>query len=67
MLTRMWLDRELYGATAADAFAVNVDPPVNTTETIAARKLRAQIGFKPSPARDQVEIEIGNTPLTEAF
>jgi hypothetical protein len=47
MLTRMW-NRELYGATAADAFSVNVDPPVNTTETIAARKLRAQIGFKPS-------------------
>jgi hypothetical protein len=67
MLTRMWNANELYGATAADAFAVNVDPPVNTTETIAARKLLAQVGFKPSRGARTVTIEIGNTPLTEAF
>jgi hypothetical protein len=67
MLTRMWLDGELYGRTAADAFTVNIDDPVNTTESIAARKLRAKIGFKPSRGARRVEIEIGNTPLTEAF
>lgn len=67
MLTRMWVDRELYGLTASDAFSVDVDTPINTTETIAARKLRAKIGFKPSRGARQVEIEIGNTPLTEAF
>jgi hypothetical protein len=67
MLTRMWLDRRAVRPTAADAFTVNVDDPVNTTETIAARKLRAKIGFKPSRGARRVEIEIGNTPLTEAF
>lgn len=67
LLTRMWRDRELYGLTATDAFNVDVDDPINTAETIAARKLRAKIGFKPSRGARQVEIEIGNTPLTEAF
>lgn len=67
LLTRMWLDKELYGAAAADAFSVDVADPINTTTSIAARKLRAQIGFKPSRGARTVEIEIGNTPLTEAF
>jgi hypothetical protein len=67
MLTGMWLDRELYGATASDAFGVDVDDPVNTVETIAARKLNAVIAFKPSRGARTVSIEIGNTPLTEAL
>jgi hypothetical protein len=67
MLERKWLDREIYGLTAADAFAVDVGPPVNTVDTIAARKLRANIAFKPSRGARTVEIQIGNTPLTEAL
>jgi hypothetical protein len=67
MLERKWLDREIYGLTAADASAVDVDPPVNTLDTIAQRKLRANIAFKPSRGARTVEIEIGNTPLTEAL
>jgi hypothetical protein len=67
MLRRRWQNRELYGLTAADAFAVNVDPPVNTIDSINKRKLRAQIAFKPSRTARQVEIELGNTELTEAL
>jgi hypothetical protein len=67
MLRRRWVNRELYGATPADAFAVNTDPPVNTVDSINRRKLRAQIAFKPARTARQVEIELGNTDLTEAL
>jgi hypothetical protein len=68
MLDRMWLDRELYGPPPADAFSVDVDPTPSTRSTRSPqRKLRANIAFKPSRGARTVEIEIGNTPLTEAL
>jgi hypothetical protein len=60
----------LFGASADDAFYVDVGPAVNTLETIAAGELHAIIGLRMSPFAEWVLIEIvkvaTETPLSVA-
>lgn len=67
MLTTLWQDGEIYGDTPQDAYVVDVTAPVNTDATIAAGKLIANVAVKPSRSAEQVSVQIGNSPLTEAF
>jgi hypothetical protein len=56
----------LYGATAAEAFFVDVGPQVNTPETIAALKIRALLILRMSPFGEIVEILINPRSTTES-
>ena len=53
----------LYGATPAEAFAVDTGPSINTPETIAAGELHANIKLRTSPFSEYVEINIIKVPL----
>lgn len=64
LLLPYWTAGGLFGATAADAFQVNVGSSVNTPETIAAGELRAVITLRVSNAAEVVRIEIVRVPIT---
>ena len=66
MLARYWNTGQLYGATAAEAFSVDVGPTVNTPARLAAQELRAVIAVRPSPLAELVTIEIVNVNVTKA-
>jgi hypothetical protein len=55
----------LYGATAAEAFFVDVGPQVNTPETIAAQELHAVLSLRMSPFAETVQINIVKKAVTE--
>jgi phage tail sheath protein FI len=61
-----WVDGQIFGLTATDAFNVDVGSNVNTPETIAANELRAVVSVRPSPDAELVSITIVNVPVTEA-
>ena len=61
----LYLQRALFGATAADAFKVDTSPAVNTPATILANQLRAVISVKMSPFSEQVDILIVKYLVTE--
>lgn len=65
MLQQLWQVGALYGPTAADAFAVNTGPDVNTTATISAGQLNATIAIKRSVDAEFVNIQIFNVPLSQ--
>jgi hypothetical protein len=48
----------LYGASAADAYGVDVGPTVNTPASIAAGAIRARVWFIPSPTGEKVVIDL---------
>lgn len=66
VLTDFYNDKALYGATASDAFSIDVGDTVNTPETIAAGELHAVIGVKFSPHAEVVYIDVAKVPLTQA-
>jgi len=66
MLQAYYDQGALYGATAADAFRVDVGPSVNTPESIADNELRARLYVRMSPMAELVTIEIVKTPITQA-
>jgi hypothetical protein len=66
MLDDYWRDNSLYGPTAAEAYAVNVGPPVNTDATAAANELNAQLSVRYSPYAERTEIFLTRKPITEA-
>lgn len=49
---------ELFGATAQDAFAVDVGASVNTPTTLAAGQLNARVGLRMSPYAEFVWVDI---------
>jgi hypothetical protein len=65
VLTDFYVDGALFGATASDAFVVDVGSSVNTPETIAAGELHAVIGVKFSPHAEVVYIDVSKVPLTQ--
>jgi hypothetical protein len=68
MLTRYWIAGALYPRDdVTQAFRVETGPSVNTPQTIQQRRLIAAIALKISPNARRVEIQITNTPLTEAI
>src|SRR5215471_10994818 len=67
MLAPYWEQDALYGATAEDAFQVNVGSGVNTPTTIANGELHAVLNVKMSPYAEWVEIEIVKVATTQAL
>lgn len=65
------LDREfkagqLFGATAADAYDVDVSDAVNTPTTISQGKLLARASYVPGPFAERVEINLLALPIPGA-
>lgn len=60
-------DGALYGATPAEAFAVQTDASVNPVEDLAEGILRAVIAVKVSPFAERVIIEITKVANTEVI
>lgn len=56
----------LYGATPADAFAVDVGPQVNTPLRLQNNELHAVLNVRMSPMAELVAIEIVKTPVAQA-
>jgi hypothetical protein len=67
MLVPYYESGALYGATAEEAFQVNVGPAVNTPETIAMGELHAMIMVRMSPFAEYVVIEIVKVATTQAI
>ena len=67
MLVQYWEAGALYGATAREAFYVDVGSQVNTEATIAAGELHAVIACRMSPFAELVVIEIVKVSTTEAL
>jgi phage tail sheath protein FI len=67
MLVPFYEQAALYGASAEDAFQVNVGSAVNTPETIANGELHAVLMVKMSPYAEWVEIEIVKVATTQAL
>jgi hypothetical protein len=65
MLSSYWQLNALYGATANDAYQVNIGPSVNTPATIAAGQLNATLEIKRSPFAEFSNITISNVPLSQ--
>jgi hypothetical protein len=61
---RDWETDQIYGATASDAFAVDVGPSVNTPTVLAAGEIRANVSVRPSPDAELVTVQIINVPIT---
>lgn len=61
-----WTLGALYGDTAADAYTVVTDPPINTPATAAAQQLNVMIGAKFSPFAEKVYFGFTKTAITEA-
>lgn len=55
---------QLYGATPADAFAVDVSAAVNTPQTIANGELHAVVAVRVTPFAEQVIPELAKIPIT---
>lgn len=67
MLVPMYEAGALYGATADQAFDVNVGSAVNTADTIANGELHAVIQVRMSPFAEWVVIEIVKVATTQAI
>jgi hypothetical protein len=66
MLLQYYGRDQLYGASADEAFFVDVGPQVNTPDTIAANELHAVLNVRMSPMAELVAIEIVKTPINQA-
>ncbi len=67
MLLRYYGLGALYGATPAEAFAVDTGSAVNTVDRIAARRLSAVMGLRMSEFAEIVYMEFVKVPITEAI
>lgn len=65
-LNDWWNQGSLYGATAQEAYAVDVGAQVNTAATIAAGQINAQLQVRVSPFGETVNLYITNRQITEA-
>lgn len=65
MLKPLWEDDSLYGATAEEAFNVDVGPSVNTNVTIANNEVRAIVTLRISPFAEEVRLELVKVPITQ--
>ncbi len=63
VLSSLWTQNALYGATPADAFSVNTGPNLNTPEVAAERELLAQVAVVMAPGADQVIINVTKYPV----
>lgn len=66
-LTPWWVAGSLFGATANDAFSVNVGPSVNTDVTLSNGELHAQVGLRCSKFSEQVFIDVAKVPITQSL
>lgn len=66
VLLDLYVQGALYGASAAEAFRIDVGSSVNTPTTIANGELHATIGLKMSPHAEMVYVTISKTPITQA-
>lgn len=57
----------LYGQTPDEAFVVNTGPDLNTPTTIAAGRVKAQIGVRVSESAEFLTTEIVKVPTTESL
>lgn len=57
----------LYGATAEEAYNVDVGPSVNTPETIAAGQLNAALRLKTSPFAESVSLTVTKINSSESL
>lgn len=57
----------LYGATAGDAYIVNVGPQVNTNSTIAAGQMNANVSVRLSPFGEFVNINLTKYTTTASL
>jgi phage tail sheath protein FI len=67
MLVPFYQSGSLFGATADDAFNVNVGPSVNTPATIANGELHAVLQVRMSPFAELVVIEVVKVSTLEAL
>jgi hypothetical protein len=65
VLKRFYEEGSLYGASADEAFVVDVGSQVNTPETLSSQELHAVLAVRMSPFAELVELEIVNIPITE--
>lgn len=65
MLAPFWTGGSLFGATASEAFTVDVGPNVNTPETLAAQQLGAVIGLRMSPFAEFVFTQVVTTAIAQ--
>lgn len=61
----LYNEGSLFGATASEAFSVDVGPTVNTPETLANDEIHAVITLRMSPFGEEVVIEIVKLLITE--
>jgi phage tail sheath protein FI len=62
-----FLDGQLFGDTASDAFIVDTGPAVNTLTTIAANELHGIVQVKPAQMAEYIPIQIVKRAVTETF
>jgi hypothetical protein len=67
VLADFYVRDDLYGATAAEAFRVDVGPSVNTPTSIANGELRAQVAVRFTPFAEAVYIDIAKTAITQSL
>lgn len=67
VLLEFYKARALYGQKASDSFVVNVGPTVNTSVTIAAGELRAQVAVRMSPHAEIIYIDVAKIPVTQSL
>lgn len=65
MLSILYTQGALYGATAVDAFSVDVGPTVNTPTTLAAQEIHAELSVAMSPMGERVIIGLSKTPINQ--
>ena len=65
MLMEHFNNGNLYGASASDAFSVDVGSQVNTPQTISNNELHAVLNVRMSPFGELVVIEVVKTPITQ--
>lgn len=67
MLDTLYNQKALFGATAADAFTVNVGPSLNNATTAQARQLLAALAVRMSPTAEQVIINVTRYPVSQSL
>lgn len=65
VLTDFYVRDDLYGATAAEAFRVDVGPSVNTPTSLGQGELHAQVAVRFTPFAERIYIDIAKTPITQ--
>lgn len=66
-LNTLYNQNALFGATAADAFSVNVGPSINTPTTAQLRELLAQVAVRMSATADVVVIDVTKVPVSQGL